>query len=49
MYYQLYYKLVAGVYDLLDFVYFRNPEKSLSKAVLDICCGTGANAIIQRF
>lgn len=55
MYYQLYYKLTAGAYDLLDFVYFRNPEKSPRKAVvscigekesvLDICCGTGANAI----
>lgn len=55
MYYQLYYKLTAGAYDLLDFVYFRNSGKSPRKAVvscigekesvLDICCGTGANAI----
>lgn len=56
MYYQLYYKLAAGVYDLLDLVFFRNPGKSPRKAVvscigqqesvLDICCGTGANAIV---
>ncbi len=55
MYYQLYYKVSAGVYDLLDLVFFRNPEKSPRRAVvscigqqevvLDICCGTGANAI----
>lgn len=55
MYYQLYYKLAAKAYDLLDFVYFHSPEKSPRQAVvscigekesvLDICCGTGANAI----
>ena len=55
MYYRLYYRLTAGVYDLLDLVYFRNPGKSPRRAVvscigqqesvLDICCGTGANAI----
>lgn len=55
MYYQFYYKLTAGAYDLLDIVFFRNQERSPRKAVvscigekeevLDICCGTGANAI----
>lgn len=34
MYYQLYYKLIAGAYDLLDFVYFRNPGKSPRRAVV---------------
>lgn len=55
MYYQFYYKIMARAYDLLDIIYFHNPEKSPRKAVvacmgeqgavLDVCCGTGANAI----
>lgn len=46
----VFYKVIAGVYDLLDVVYFRNYEKSPRKAVieaispndiiLDLCTGT---------
>lgn len=49
------YEVIAGVYDLLDVVYFRNYEKSPRKAVLDnidskdrildLCTGTGTNAV----
>ena len=51
----LFYKLIAGVYDLLDVIYFRNYDKSPRKAVieaiskndkiLDLCTGTATNAI----
>ncbi|MBQ4522253.1 MAG: class I SAM-dependent methyltransferase [Lachnospiraceae bacterium] len=51
----LFYKMIAGVYDLLDVIYFRNYEKSPRKAVLesisgnekilDLCTGTATNAI----
>lgn len=49
------YKIIAGFYDLLDYIYFNNYNKSPRKAVnqaisknekvLDICTGTGTNAI----
>lgn len=51
----LFYKLIASVYDLLDVIYFRNYAKSPRKAVieavcendkiLDLCTGTASNAI----
>lgn len=51
----LFYKLISGVYDLLDVIYFRNYANSPRKAVietisnndkiLDLCTGTGTNAI----
>ena len=51
----IFYKLTAGVYDLLDVIYFRNIERSPRKAVhdniapkdkvLDLCTGTATNAI----
>ena len=51
----LFYKLIARVYDLLDVFYFRNFERSPIKAViediapkdkiLDLCTGTATNAI----
>lgn len=51
----LFYKLIAGVYDLLDVIYFRNYDNSPRKAViegisetdkiLDLCTGTATNAI----
>lgn len=54
MYYQFYYKIMARAYDLLDVIYFHNHENSPrttvvacigeQDAVLDVCCGTGANA-----
>ena len=52
---ELFYRLFAGFYDLLDITYFRNYEKSPRKVlldaisendrVLDLCTGTAANAI----
>ena len=49
------YRLIAGAYDLLDIVYFKNYEHSPRKAVveaiapndriLDLCTGTATNAI----
>lgn len=52
---QLIYKIIAGVYDLLDVIYFRNydnsPRKSVLEAigerdsVLDLCTGTATTAI----
>lgn len=51
----LFYKLIAGMYDLLDIIYFRNYDRSPRKAVLeaiapedailDLCTGTATNAI----
>lgn len=51
----LFYKMIAGAYDLLDVVYFRNFESSPRKAVidtvskndkiLDLCTGTATNAM----
>lgn len=51
----IFYKMMAGFYDLLDVIYFRNYESSPRKAVLesigkqdkvlDVCTGTAANAI----
>lgn len=51
----LFYKLIASVYDLLDIIYFRNYAKSPRKAViesisandkiLDLCTGTATNAM----
>ena len=51
----LFYKLISGVYDLLDVIYFRNyansPRKAVIEAIskndkiLDLCTGTGTNAI----
>ena len=51
----LFYKIIAAVYDLIDIIYFRNYEKSPRKAVLetisdhdrilDLCTGTETNAI----
>ena len=50
-----FYQLIAGTYDLLDVIYFRNDNNSPRKAVmeaiapedkiLDLCTGTAANAI----
>lgn len=50
-----FYYLIAGVYDLLDVIYFRNYDNSPRKAVmdaiapedaiLDLCTGTATNAI----
>ena len=52
---EFFYKIIARVYDLIDEIYFRNYEKSSRKAVLeaisgnekilDLCTGTGTNAI----
>lgn len=49
------YEIIAGVYDLIDVIYFRNYENSPRKAVLeniestdrilDLCTGTGTNAV----
>lgn len=51
----LIYKVLASVYDLIDVIYFRNCKRSPRKAVLDtisgnekildLCTGTGTNAI----
>lgn len=51
----LFYKIIANVYDLLDIVYFRNYENSPRKAVLetiydnekilDLCTGTATSVI----
>lgn len=51
----IFYKLIASVYDLLDVIYFRNYHRSPRKAVveailakdkiLDLCTGTATNAI----
>lgn len=51
----IFYMLIASVYDLLDVVYFKNYAKSPRKAVieaisendkiLDLCTGTATNAI----
>lgn len=51
----IFYKLIANVYDLLDVIYFRNHDRSPRKAVieaisendkiLDLCTGTATNAI----
>ena len=51
----LFYRMIATVYDLVDIIYFRNYEKSPRKAVLetisrhdrilDLCTGTATNAI----
>lgn len=51
----LYYKIFAKFYDIIDIVYFRDFEKSPRKAlldaitgnekILDLCTGTAANAI----
>lgn len=50
-----FYRLTAWAYDLLDVIYFNNYERSPRKAVLnainpddsilDLCTGTGANAV----
>ncbi len=50
-----FYRLTAWAYDLLDVIYFNNYERSPRKAVLDainpddtvldLCAGTGANAV----
>ena len=50
-----FYKIIAGVYDLLDVIYFNNYDKSPRKVVLesidnqdkilDLCTGTATNAI----
>ena len=55
MKYDLLYKLLSNVYDLLDVIYFRNEDKNprtaindyihSEDAVLDICTGTASNAI----
>ena len=52
---KLIYKAIAGVYDLLDVIYFRNKVNSPRKAVLkrinesdvvlDLCTGTATNAL----
>ena len=52
---QLIYKIIAGVYDLLDVIYFRNDDSSPRKSViesigeehrvLDLCTGTATTAI----
>ena len=52
---QFFYKIIAGVYDLLDVIYFNNYDKSPRKIVLesidnqdkilDLCTGTATNAI----
>lgn len=51
----IFYKLIASVYDVLDVIYFRNYERSPRKSVievvsendkiLDLCTGTASNAI----
>ena len=51
----LFYRLIASVYDLLDVIYFRNYDRSPRKAVidsisandkiLDLCTGTASNAL----
>lgn len=50
-----FYEIIAGVYDLLDVIYFNNYDKSPRKVVmesidnqdriLDLCTGTATNAI----
>lgn len=52
---QLFYKVMSGYYDLLDVIYFRKPETSPRKLVLDsvvdgdkvldLCTGTATNAV----
>jgi ubiquinone/menaquinone biosynthesis C-methylase UbiE len=52
---KLFYRLMAGLYDLLDVVYFRNRERSPRTAVcaavgaedriLDLCTGTAESAV----
>ena len=52
---KIFYKFMAGMYDLLDVIYFRKPETSPRKAVLDtigsedkmldLCTGTATNAL----
>lgn len=52
---EILYKIIAGFYDLLDVIYFRNYENSPRKVVLeaigtydkvlDLCTGTATNAI----
>lgn len=52
---KLIYKAIAGIYDLLDVIYFRNevnsPRKAVLKrineydAILDLCTGTATNAL----
>lgn len=49
------YRIIAGIYDWIDIIYFRNYERSPRKAVLelisgkekilDLCTGTATNAI----
>ena len=51
----LFYKVMSGFYDLLDVIYFRkyetSPRKIVNKSivsgdkVLDLCAGTGTNAV----
>ena len=51
----LFYKFMSGFYDLLDVIYFRKYETSPRKVVnenikpgdkvLDLCTGTGTNAV----
>lgn len=51
----LVYKIISGVYDLIDVIYFKNYERSPRKAVLgsiadgdnvlDLCTGTATNAV----
>ena len=51
----LFYKVMSGFYDLLDVIYFRkyetSPRKIVNKSivsgdkVLDLCTGTGTNAV----
>lgn len=52
---KIFYKFMAGMYDLLDAIYFRKPETSPRQAVLDtigsedkildLCTGTATNAL----
>lgn len=52
---QFFYKIMSSFYDLLDVIYFRNYETSPRKVVLesvcpsdkvlDLCTGTGTNAV----
>lgn len=52
---KFFYSVIANVYDLMDWLYFRNPAKSPRKAVfdkisasdkiLDVCTGTATNAV----
>lgn len=51
----IFYKLIASVYDVFDVIYFRNYERSPRKSVieavsendkiLDLCTSTASNAI----